>query len=358
MEEEASRICENHQELGQDQSTAIQAGISDLVRMHSRIEAVEKAVTEEMRRLKMEKGEDLRNAITSTEENNESTVDSNLLDGKVVTREETESDVYCSKAELLMKDIPLDQVSDSSLSGRSKRNISGKDLNPASSASTARDIAEQKKTDNFFSESQVEKELGVDKLEISSSRELEKDVYRRKILERLVSDAQKLSSIQTDVEDIKRKADASKRSKKKRKNANLEAVRLQLREAEETTMQLMVINDHLTKDVDGSRSSTDGNGHPAEVEEVVGAGHEKKVREQAKRESEKIGRLQFEVQNIQYILMKMEDEKKMAKGKNRFSRTGTAVLLKDFIHSGRQNSERKLKKGCFCACSKISTEED
>ncbi|KAK4767410.1 hypothetical protein SAY86_015160 [Trapa natans] len=355
VEEEASKTCENHQELGQNQSMAIQAGISDLERMHSRIEAVEKAVMEEMRRLKIDKGYDLRYA-TSPTENNESMVDINLLNGKVVTSEETKSDVHCSKVELLMKDIPLDQVSDSSSSGRSKRNSRERHLNPESSASTASEIAEHKMTEDFSSELQTEKELGVDRLEISSSRELEKEVYRRKILERLISDAQKLSSVQTDVEDIKRKVDARKGSKK-RKNSNLEAVRMQLREAEETIMQLMVINDHLTKDIDGRRSSVDGNEHPAEVEEVVGSAHEKKVREQAKRESEKIGRLQFEVQNIQYILMKMEDDKEKANKKNQLSRSG-AMVLKDLIYYGRRNSQRKPKKGCFCGCSKTSTKED
>ncbi|PKI78926.1 hypothetical protein CRG98_000699 [Punica granatum] len=349
VEERANRICENHQELGEDQSAAIQAGISNLQRMHSRIEAVEKAVMEEMGRLKMERVEDPRTSVEETKDE--------LLNGKVVTRDETKNEVPRSRTGLLMKDIPLDQVSDSSFSGTSQRNLRDSDPLPDSSrASTATEITEQKKSEDLFLELQFEKELGVDKLELSNSRELEKEVYRRKILERLVSDAQKLSSIRTNVEDIKKEVDASKGSRKK-KNANLEAVKTQLQEVEDAVVQLMVINDHLTKDIDGSRSSVDGSGPPAEVDELGGAVHEKKVREQAKRESEKIGRLQFEVQNIQYILVKMEDEKK-SKGKNRFSRSGTGVLLRDFIYSGRRNSERKLKKGCFCGCSRTSTKGD
>ncbi|KAK4800603.1 hypothetical protein SAY86_021090 [Trapa natans] len=359
MEEEANRVCENHQELGQDQSMAIQAGISDLERVHSRIQAVENAVGEEMRRLKMDKGDDLRYLTSPTEENSESMVDLKLLNGEVevVTIEETESDAHSSNVELLMKDILLDQGSDSSFSPRSKRNSREKDPNPDSSVSTASEIAVHENTDDFSAELQTEKELGVDTLEISSSRELEREVYKRKILERLISDAQKLSSVQRDVEGIKRKVDTGKVSKKKSENSKLEAVRMQIREADETIMQLVVINNHLMKDIDGSRSLADGNEHPAEVLEVVGAAHEKKVREQAKRESEKIGRLQFEVHNIQNILMKMEDDKK-AKEKNGLPEPGTAVHLKDFIFHGRQDSDRKPKKRYFYGCSKPSTNED
>lgn len=324
--------------------------------MNNRIEVVEKAIIEEMGRLGMDRHDDMRNPITAMGKTKESRIKSKLLERKVVSRELPENEVYHLRNGLLMKGIVLDHVLDCSLLGRSKRSSMEQDVAPDSFASTIGEITMQKKRENLSSESHFENELGVDRLEISSGRELEREVYRRKFLERLLSHAQKLGSIQTKVENIKTKVDASKRSSKKSKNTTVEVVKTQLQEVEEAVVQLMVINDHLTKDSGGNRSSLDENVHLAQVEEMCGAVYEKKVREQARRESEKIRQLQFTVQNIEYTLTKMEDEK--AKGKKHLSRAGMDVLPKDLIYNRKQSNGRKLKRGCLCGCSRISTKGD
>lgn len=314
--------------------------------MHNRFEAVEKAVMKEMGRLKMEGAEDLRNPLTSIGGTRQSKTLSQLLEEKAAMGKEIESEVYSLRTGL------LNQVSDSSFSESRKRNFRDEGPVPDSPLSIASEITERKKSESFISESQFEKELGTENLEISS-----KEVYRRKFLERLMSDAQKLSSIRTNMEDIRRKAATSRMSKKMGKNADLEAVERQLQKVEEAVEQLMVSNDHLMKDIDGNHDhSVDGSGPSVAVENVSGTVHEKKVQEQAKQEIEKIERLQLEVQNIQYM-MKMRHDKK-AKGKNRFKRIGTRLLLRDSICSREGTGKRKLKKGCFFCCSRSSIKGD
>ena len=60
------------------------------------------------------------------------------------------------------------------------------------------------------SESLVEKELGVDKIGISKRfTEPHQEGNKRRILERLDSDVQKLTNLQITVEDLKRKVEST-----------------------------------------------------------------------------------------------------------------------------------------------------
>ncbi|KAE8658339.1 Ribosomal protein S3Ae isoform 1 [Hibiscus syriacus] len=244
---------------------------------------------------------------------------------------------------ILLKDIPLDQVSNSSLyRSKSKIETAGTaddqmlklwesaehecDVDLKMNDMQERAIVPgeiiashqlndvESKTDCSLG-TLVEKELSIDKLEISTSiREPKKRAKSKRFLDRLASDAHKLTTLQTNVKQLKKRMEitAEKRMeiKKRKKDFELEygQVKEQLQELEEP-----------------------------------GNGDLKKVREQAQNGSEKIKRLQFEVQSIEYVMLKLEDERK-SKGKNR-----TGVLLRDFIYSGGRRSGRR-KKACFCVC--------
>ncbi|CAL9008931.1 unnamed protein product, partial [Prunus brigantina] len=79
----------------------------------------------------------------------------------------------------------------------------------------------------------VEKELGVDKLEISKRfTEPRQEGNKRRILERLDSDVQKLRNLQITVEDLKRKVEITEKSKKG-EGIEVENVKGQLEEADE-----------------------------------------------------------------------------------------------------------------------------
>ncbi|KAM7260336.1 hypothetical protein ACFE04_016077 [Oxalis oulophora] len=270
-----------------------------------------------------------------------------------------------------MRDIPLDQVS-SSLSvrrSRRKNSESSDDQeigNPESAEkyyshrrgvsgniTSRRFIDAKPKSQDLSSELQFEKELSIDKLEISSSiKERSKGRKKGLVLERLHSDAQRLTSLQTSVTNMKKSVEVKKRSKKN-DDVEYKRVEWQLEELEDAVLQLIDVNKQLTTDIDPStpvgktsaelkmsgNNNTNGN----------------KVLEQARKGSEKIGRLQIEVQSIQYLLMKLEDEKK-AKAKSNFPGSRTGILLRDFIYtySGRKSIKRR-KKSRFCACVRPST---
>ncbi|KAE9606465.1 hypothetical protein Lalb_Chr09g0319931 [Lupinus albus] len=111
----------------------------------------------------------------------------------------------------------------------------------------------------------------------------------------------------------------------------------QIESVAEAVKQLAYINDHLMKDIEAITLPCS-------------------MVEQARRGSEQIGRLQFEVQNIQYILLKLADEKNI-KGKNRLSRP-TSVFLKDSICIVKKKNSIMGAKNCLCGCSRPSTNED
>ncbi|KAK7293839.1 hypothetical protein RJT34_16715 [Clitoria ternatea] len=63
---------------------------------------------------------------------------------------------------------------------------------------------------NYSSELEAEKELGIDKLELSKTRKKTSKDGKRKILERLSSDAQRLAILQMTLQDLKKKRETKK----------------------------------------------------------------------------------------------------------------------------------------------------
>ncbi|CAN4092907.1 unnamed protein product [Withania somnifera] len=271
----------------------------------------------------------------------------------------------------LMKDIPLDHVSDSSPE-KIRRAHSAADRvddqmlelwETAEGTSLSRSVNDLKKRANHptvgpilhnqfrnlewrgkhpTTESEVEKELGVDKELSMNSSEVNQEMNKM-ILQRLASDAEKLMSLQMTLDNLRRKLEANKKARKP-KNFDFETVKEQLQEVEETVVQLVNLNSQLMMSTEESTSYSPSSGS-ADSKEVMNI-LQKRVSEQARKGSEKIGRLQLEAQKIQYILLKLDDEKK-SKVRSRFSRSSTGIILKNFIYIGRRNSEKK-KKGHMC----------
>ncbi|CAJ1977179.1 unnamed protein product [Sphenostylis stenocarpa] len=375
-----------HQSSTDNKSILIPDGVSDLLCMKERIRAVEKSMVQEIERHVKE--EDLtikanQGALTKVSnvevspyvENHNRKEDEVLKDGSTCDLNSGRTNPEIGS---LMKDIPLDHISDTPASKSCRRENSGTDDQmlelwetaeqnccdssvdneaikqssvPTEDVITYHQSDNSGKIQNTSSELDVEKELGVDRLQLSRSiKERTQDGKRKKILERLSSDAQKLTILKTSVQDLKQKMETKKRSKKGDEN-EYETVKRQIEEVEEAVVKLADTNDQLTKDLEESAPSL-----KREISvELEKSRHmqRKRVTEQARKGSEQIGRLQFEVQNIQYTLLKLADEK--SKGKNRFSGK-TVILLRDFIHSGKKSSKKRSKG--FCGCSRPSTNED
>ncbi|CAA0814176.1 Protein NETWORKED 1A [Striga hermonthica] len=260
----------------------------------------------------------------------------------------------------LMKDIPLDQVSNNS-SWRGTRNKNSKassddlmlelwetteDGNKFANDNTARNPYENEEGKSLLlplTDSDVEKELAVDRLKLSSTRKLEPD-NDAKILEKLASDAQKLEILWTTLESLRRKLETNKKSRKVKKS-DFQAVREQLEDAEDSVVHLVDLNGQLVKNIEYCPRD--------EMNEALRM-WKMKVAEQAQKGSEKIEDLQLGLQKIQHVLLRMEEEKKKNnKGKVKFLRS-KSIISRDFVDNGKTNSGRS-KKGPRCGCFKQST---
>ncbi|KAJ7979995.1 protein NETWORKED 1A-like [Quillaja saponaria] len=364
----------------QCQNTTVLDGVSDLLNMQTRIRKVGKIMMEEAERIEEEnlranvEAEVLMIASNNSKPEGASHQERDSRKVDVEFQNKTTCDIKSHKAKpengSLMKDISLDQVSDFPVyknCGRRNGGTAEQDCEDLVVSETRRkepaivgDVItnhqseDSAKSEDSSSELQVEKELGVDKLELSKTiREEDQDGNRwKKTLESLALDAQKLMNLQMTVEDLKKKMAMNKKSKK---GSDIEylTVKRQIQEVEESVTQLVDINGKLIKDIEDSPSSLDREAF-IEMEEARNI-HRKRITEQAQRGSEQIGQLQFEVHNMQYVLLKLDDEKK-TRGKSRFSER-TGILLRKFVYGGRK-SGRKRAKACFCGYPRPSTKDE
>ncbi|KAK7243014.1 hypothetical protein RIF29_37798 [Crotalaria pallida] len=312
------------------------------------------------------------------------TTQRNIQESKHVTQMD-EAKVHQGRpsAELRPKDIMLDQISECSSYGISRRGIIESDdrilelwetadkggsiglkvgkiqtqktpTTPGRSGSYHLRVATKEPKNKYPSiESLVEKELSVDKLEISRRRltqphHEEGGNKKRKILERLDSDAQKLTNLEITVQDLLNKVEITEESSTMERGIEYDTVKGQLEAAQETITKLFGTNRKLMRNVESTTDSDDS-----------GSIRRRRVSDQARRGSEKIGRLQLEVQRLQFSLLKLNDERK-GKAKKMIDDQESSVLLRDYLYGGTRTSyQKRLKKKVhFCACMQPPTKGD
>ncbi|KAK8635861.1 hypothetical protein V6N13_004574 [Hibiscus sabdariffa] len=380
----------NCQQTNEVQNASVPDGFSYLQGINTRIKAIEKAVLEMEKLATMEslninsklvtatrQIEELRNGSSSRQESvrakrhvNDKEVElvqglSNGVKTQTATPEITEDDNG-----MMTKDIMLDQVSECSSFGLSRREVeevddqmlelweaSGRDSNVDLNVDKSRPNDEQQigtvKAHKGYhpSTKSLVKELGDDKEKSKRFTEPDQEGNKRKILQRLDSDAQKLANLQITVQDLKRKVEITENGKKG-KGIEYGTVKEQLEEAEEAITKLFDVNHKLIMHAgDGSRSRLDG--RTALESEESGSVRRQRISEQARKGSEKIGRLQLEVQKIQFLLLKLDDENE-SRGRTRLTDIRTTILLRDYIYGGIRNI-KKRKNSPFCACVRPQT---
>ncbi|CAL5416648.1 unnamed protein product [Camellia sinensis] len=346
------------QELMEDHNSAIPNRIPTLQNLQTRMKAIEKVVTEEKKKLVMQKSlntnikldaalkefEELKSNYRVSLKKGKQMAEMELRDELVdrLKLQKTKPEISEVRNGILMKDIPLDHVSDGSLYGISRRRNHGADDQMLELCEAAEDgcgldrtLKESHKQANKPTEDdtpcQEFKELGVDRLEVPMCvPKPHQDQNKKKILERLDSDAQMLRNLMITVENLRRKLEMNKK-RKKAKSIDFETVREQLQEVEETIMQLMEVKGQLSQNIEQAPLHLDGNASP-ELEE---AGMSKE------RES----------------WNRHEKGLKRSDGCNwRFKKSitsKTTTILRDFIHSGRSSPRRK-KAGLF-GCFRLPT---
>ncbi|XP_020202378.2 protein NETWORKED 1D [Cajanus cajan] len=214
---------------------------------------------------------------------------------------------------------------------------------------------EKDKYDKYPStDSTVEKELSVDKLEISRRLTLPREEGNQsKILERLDSDAQKLTNLQITTQDLMKKIEINEKNAKG-KGGECDEVKRQLQAAQDTITKLLDVNRKLMKNVEEGSLSSVGKGEAES--DGSGSVSRSRVSEQARRESEKIGQLHLEVQRLQFLLLKLGDGKE-SKEITKVADRNPRVLLRDYLYGGTK-AYKKKKRLPFCACMRPSTRGD
>ena len=358
---------ESGQQAGEDQTVMAPDALADFHDMQRRIHAIEAAV----------KQINESKHVTQVVEANEN------WDGPTSEQKTGKSrpDIPVTEIEVLPKDIMLDQISECSPYGISRRDtpeaddkmlelwesadmdgITGMQVDKTQKIADEpagyhqRGAAKDPKNKHPSSESLVEKELSVDKLEISRRlTQPHEEGNKSKILEMLDSDAQKLTNLQITIQDLRKKMEITEKSAKG-KGVDYDTAKGQLEAAQEAITKLFDANRKLTKNVkEGTLASSVGK--DAADSDESGSVSRRRVSEQAQRGSEKIGQLQLEVQRLQFLVLKIDGGKE-SKEKTRFADRSPRVLLRDYLYGGARNNYQKKKKAPFCACMKPPTKGD
>jgi hypothetical protein len=278
-------------------------------------------------------------------------------------KEMLDDDIMEMNYEQMLKDIQLDLVPTSSGRrtgpfGEEKKNVAradGKMVNFRGTVGPSHghmtDDLRPPQCESFYSDNNkpvssdlmVVKELRVDKQELprSITTEPHQD-WKNKVVERLSSDAQRLNALQSSFQELKANADTSE---------ELDSIRYQIREAEDTIIQLIDTNDKLSKKAEEFTSADGPDGDNIDLR----SRHQRKILERARKMSEKIGRLEVEMQKVQQALLKYEEEQNSRTSKALQRRS--KVQLVEYLY-GRRRDSRKQKRCSPCGCIRAKTTDD
>ncbi|KAJ1294445.1 hypothetical protein BS78_01G147100 [Paspalum vaginatum] len=275
-------------------------------------------------------------------------------------KEILDDDIIEMNYEQMLKDIQLDLVQTSSGRrtspfGLERKNVSQVDDKMANFCDTVgpshghlADDLRPPQSESFGIDNNVMvvKELGIDRQELPTSLATEpQQEWKNKVVERLASDAQRLNALQSSIQELKTNAETSE-------ELELESVRYQIREAEGTIMQLIDTNSKLSKKAE---EFTSADGLDAENTDLRSR-HQRKILERARKMSEKIGRLEVEMQKVQQALLKYEEEQSSRKTSKALQRR-SKVQLVEYLY-GRRRDSRKQQRCSPCGCMRAKTIDD
>ncbi|CAN6305159.1 unnamed protein product [Urochloa humidicola] len=216
----------------------------------------------------------------------------------------------------------------------------------AKSSSSEHDIqaVEEVKSEYPSSELVRGRDLGLNKLEVSKGPVEPHEVWSKSVIERLASDAQRLLSIQASVEELKRKMEEPPKGKSPM-NSEYSSVSTQLHETEGYVLEQISFNNKLTRKAENYPALSDNMNTERE-----GYSSRRKISEQVQKGSENVARLELELQKIQYVLLKLEEEHEYRRLK--VSDKRTCVLLRDYLYGrkDRGGGQKKKKRAPFCGC--------
>ncbi|KAH0468211.1 hypothetical protein IEQ34_003244 [Dendrobium chrysotoxum] len=325
------------------------AGALELQNLVSKIEGLEKLMLHINNQLKHERllyASNLESARREIEELKLVASDKQLKQGK-----ETSG----GKDGQLMKDIELDQVSNSLVLSR-KQSAESEDQmlklwetaerDYSNSVSNGHGIegVQDFRCEEHSSEIVAEKEVGVDKLEMSTEMKKSKVEWKRSVIEKLSTGAEKLSALKTTAHELRAKVEKSSK-RERRKCSEHNAMQTKLKQAEEGILSLVDTDDKLRKKLEESLNLSNG-----EKTEWL---DKRQVWEQVLIVMDQIEKLELEMQEIHYFFAKFDEEVE-SKRTQEGDRT-PQVLLRDYIKGWRVGQGRK--RGRICGCIRPKTQE-
>ncbi|CAN6323958.1 unnamed protein product [Urochloa humidicola] len=292
---------------------------------------------------------------------------SRMVAKEIYSDSEKQKDIEVSKGKQvqIMKDIELDQISTCPQYGTGATlyplgNAANTELDDdmlqlweaaerncknqtAKSSSSEHDI-EEVKSEYPSSELVRGRDIGINKLEVSKGPVEPHELWSKSVIERLASDAQRLLSIQASIEELKRKMDEPPKGKSPM-NSEYSSVSTQLHETEGYVLEQINFNNKLTRKAENYPALSDNMNTERE-----GYSSRRKISEQVQKGSENVARLELELQKIQYVLLKLEEEHEYRRLK--VSDKRTRVLLRDYLYGrkDRGGGQKKKKRAPFCGC--------
>ncbi|CAA7394793.1 unnamed protein product [Spirodela intermedia] len=191
------------------------------------------------------------------------------------------------------------------------------------------------------SELMSEKESGIDQMGLQRKVNSRRG-WSQRILDRLASDTQRLLTLQNNTQELKTQLEKS-RGGNRSTDMKYDAMMERLKRAEEAIQELVNANNDSTKKAEGP-TEEGGSQWRNQVLETVQIGREK------------IARLELELQKIQYILLKLKEERETrAKGGRGRSRT----ILRDYLYGRGDGHDGRKKGGRLCgSCIQPKVVED
>ncbi|KAM0880037.1 hypothetical protein ACQ4PT_033849 [Festuca glaucescens] len=219
----------------------------------------------------------------------------------------------------------------------------------AKSSSSEHDIQAVEEVKSQYPSFQLAR--GDDRFDISTASLEPQQLWTKNVLEKLATDAQGLLIIQASIEEVKQKIEGTSNGKSP-SSSEYSSIRAQLQEIGGSVLEQIGFNNSLTKKAEN---------YP-EFEasaELEGYSSRRKISEQVQKGSEKVARLDLELQKIQYVLLKLEEEHEYTRVK--VSEKRSRLLLRDYVHARKDKNEARQKKKSrvpFCGCVRPRTITD
>uniref|UniRef100_A0A453IU18 NAB domain-containing protein n=1 Tax=Aegilops tauschii subsp. strangulata TaxID=200361 RepID=A0A453IU18_AEGTS len=287
-------------------------------------------------------------------------------------RQKYDADNSKGKQAQIMKDIELDQVSTCPpygsgaavypLGGDANAELDDEMLQlwetaekdcksgTAKSSSSEHDIQEVEEVKSQYTSFEIARgrDQGINRLEISTATLEPQQLWTKNVLEKLATDAQGLLIIQASIEEVKQKIEGTSKGKSPM-SSEYSSIRAQLQEIEGSVLEQIGFNSSLTKKAEN---------YPAfEVNaDLEGYSSRRKISEQVQKGSEKVARLDLELQKIQYVLLKLEEEHEFKRVK--VSEKRSRLLLRDYVYAKKDKNDAGQKKKSrvpFCGCVRPKT---